>query len=231
MASALIPFGKEIWLADGPVVEVAGFRYPTRMAVIRLPGDLLFLWSPVALSDALRSAVEALGEVRYLVAPNTLHDRFLGEWQRAWPQAGLHAPPGLAGRHPELRFGRDLDESDFPWSADIGQVVIPGNRITTELAFFHRPSRTVLFTDLIQHFPRGWFTGWRALVARLDGMTAAEPQVPRKFRYAFADRRAARAAVRRILDWPAEQLVMAHGAPVARDAQAVTARAFKWLGV
>jgi hypothetical protein len=29
-------FDQEIWIADGPSVAVAGFNYPTRMAVIRL---------------------------------------------------------------------------------------------------------------------------------------------------------------------------------------------------
>ena len=104
-----------------------------------------------------------------------------------------------------------------------------GNRITTEVVFFHRPSGAVLFTDLIQQFPPGWFRGWRALVARLDLMTQAEPAVPRKFRLAFNDRRAALAALARILDWPAEKVVMAHGAPVQQDGRAFIARAFGWL--
>ncbi len=33
-------FAEEIWLADGPQVFVAGFGYPTRMAVIRVAGGL-----------------------------------------------------------------------------------------------------------------------------------------------------------------------------------------------
>ena len=96
---------------------------------------------------------------------------------------------------------------------------------------WHRRSGTVLFTDLIQQFPPGWFTGWRALVARLDLMTAAEPSVPRKFRAAFVDRQGARAAVQRILAWPVERVVMAHGAPVGTGGLEVVARAFQWLGV
>jgi hypothetical protein len=104
-----------------------------------------------------------------------------------------------------------------------------GNRITTEVVFFHRPSATVLFTDLLQQFPPGWFRGWRALAARLDLMTGPEPAVPRKFRAAFVDRRAARAALARVLAWPSSKVVMAHGRPVEREGQAFIARAFRWL--
>ncbi|WP_306258586.1 hypothetical protein [Pararhizobium sp. IMCC21322] len=63
-------FGHDIWIADGSMaVAVAGFHYPTRMAVIRLPNDALFVWSPIPLTDELREQVTALGSVEHLTAP------------------------------------------------------------------------------------------------------------------------------------------------------------------
>lgn len=115
------------------------------------------------------------------------------------------------------------------WAGDLDQVLVPGCLITTEAVFFHRKSATVLFTDLIQQFPPGWFSGWRAAVARLDLMTEAEPAVPRKFRIMFTNRRAARDALARILGWPAQKVLMAHGTPVEHDGQAFIGRAFRWL--
>jgi hypothetical protein len=231
MVAALQEFGPEIWIAGGPTVTAAaGFHYPTRMAVIRLSGRRLFVWSPVALSADLKAATDALGEVRYLVAPNSLHHAFLGDWRRAYPNARIYAAPGLRQQRPDLPFDDDLE--DLPareWAGEIDQVLVRGNAITTEAVFFHRPSGVILFTDLIQQFPPGWFRGWRAVIARLDLMTEAEPSVPRKFRVAFTDRPAARAALRRILEWPAGKVLMAHGQPMERDGQAFIARAFRWL--
>ncbi len=228
--SLLRPFGPEIWLADGAETQVIGFRYPTRMAVIRLAGGGLLIWSPVALSEPLRRELQDLGEVLYLVAPNSLHHLFLGEWREAYPQARLYGAPGLGRRRPDLVIDTELgDAPPLAWDGDLDQVVVLGNRITTEVVFFHRASGTALFTDLLQQFPPGWFRGWRALIARLDLMTAPEPSTPRKFRAAFVDRRAGRAALRRILDWPASRVVMAHGQPVEQGGQAFIARAFRWL--
>lgn len=228
----LQPFGPELWVAAGSETSVAGFRYPTRMAVVRLSGGELFIWSPVTLSPDLQAEVEALGDVRHLVAPNSLHHQFLGEWRQAYPQATLWAAPGLRDRRRDLAFDGDLLDAPPPeWAADLDQVVVRGNAITTEVVFFHRQSGSTLFTDLIQQFRPGWFTGWRALVARLDLMTAAEASVPRKFRAAFVDRKAGRAAIRRILEWPSGKVLMAHGAPVEEEGRAVIARAFRWLGV
>lgn len=230
-ASKLRLFGPEIWLVDGPETDVIGFRYPTRMAVIRLTGGDLFVWSPVALSADLKAEIAVLGEVRHLVAPNSLHHLFLDEWRRAYPRARLYAAPGLRKRRTDIDFDGELgDTPPLEWARNLDQVIVRGNAITTEVVFFHQESGSVLFTDLIQQFRPGWFTGWRALVARLDLMVEPEPSVPRKFRIAFVDRPAARSALRRILDWPSSKVIIAHGVPVERDGQAFIARAFHWLG-
>ena len=223
-------FGEEIWIGEGAEAEVAGFRYPLRMAVIRLSGGGLFIWSPIPLTEALRREVEKLGPVEHLIAPNSLHHLSLAEWKQAYPQAMLHAPPGLREKRPDLAFDGDLESGPMPaWSGEIDQVLVPGNVITAETVFFHKKSGTVIFTDLIQQFPPGWFSGWRALVAKLDLMMGEAPAVPRKFRLAFTGRRAARAAISEILSWPIEKVLLAHGTPVRENGKEAVARAFRWL--
>src|SRR5919199_2866688 len=89
MSGPLRPFGPDIWTADGPVASFHGFAYPTRMAVIRLSGGGLFVWSPVALSDALRG----------IVTRNSGRERTSRvDWADA---AGLLRPPPVPARgHP-----------------------------------------------------------------------------------------------------------------------------------
>ncbi len=228
----MTPFGPELWLVDGPAVTgAAGFRFPTRMAVIRLPDQGgLWVWSPVALTNDIQKAVDGLGQVRHLIAPNNLHRTFLSEWAAAYPDACVHAAPGLtqevAGTALQSILG---DSPDKAWEAAIDQVILRGNRITTEAVFFHRASGTILVTDWVQQIPKGWYHGWRAVVARLDLMTAPTPSVPRKFRVATTDKSAARASVRKILEWPAERLVMAHGTPAETGASDFLQTAFRWL--
>jgi len=228
--AVLQEFGHDIWIAGGPNVAVAGFHYPTRMAVIRLSDGSLLVWSPVRLTETLRSAVEAVGRVGHIVAPNSLHHLFLAEWKHAYPQAKLHAPPGLRKRRGDIAFDADLGDGPSPdWAGQIDQVSMHSNLITTEVVFFHVTSGTVLFTDLLQQIPAELVSGWRAVIARLDLMVGSEPSVPRKFRIAFTNRRAARQALQRILAWPAAKVLMAHGTPVESDAPAFLRRAFGWL--
>lgn len=231
MTVMLEKFGPDIWIASGPQVTAAlGFNYPTRMAVIRLDSGDLFVWSPTALTDELGAEIASLGPVRHLVAPNSLHDLFIASWKQAYPDARLYAAPGLQERRRDLAFDAEItDNAILPWTSEIAHVVMAGNAITIEVVFFHAKSGTVLFTDLLQQFPPRWFSGWRALIAKWDLMLAPEPSVPRKFRLAFTDRRAARAAAERLLSWPAAKVLVAHGTPVRIDGRAFLKRAFRWL--
>jgi Domain of unknown function (DUF4336) len=227
----LQPFGPDIWIADGPVASLYGFPYSTRMAVIRLSDGSLFVWSPVMLSTALRAAVDALGPVRHLVSPNALHHLFLAEWTSAYPEARLYASPRLRRKRRDLSFNAELGDAPEPaWAGDIDQVVVHGSFALTEIVFFHHHSRTALFADLIQNFPRDWFKGWRGVVARLGGIVAPHSGTPSDWRSSFVNRRAARAALARVLAWPIERVVIAHGLlPTADDGAAFVRRAFTWL--
>jgi hypothetical protein len=226
----LLPWGENLWLAEGPVVRFFGFRYPTRMAVIRLSDGGLFLWSPIALEPALKAKIDALGKVAHLVSPNKLHHLYLQQWKDAYPSAQLHAPPGLAKKRPDIRFDAALGNDAPPaWAQEIDQVLFSGSPMMTEIVFFHRKSRTALFCDLIEHFPRSWFTGWRGWIARLDGIVEPDFGAPREWRMTFLDREQARKALAHILAWQPHQVVIAHGDCAPADGEAFIRRAFRWL--
>lgn len=229
---SLESFGPEIWIADGPVVSFFGFPYPTRMAVVRLADRGLFLWSPIPLTDALRAEVAALGEVAHLVAPNKLHHLWLGQWKRAYPGARLYAPPGLRRKRRDLDFDGALrDQPESYWARDIDQVSVTGNAFLTEIVFLHRLSRTAIFADLLQNFPPGWFKGWRGIVARLDGIVHPDYGAPRELRAAFWRREPARIALRRILAFAPERVIIAHGDLAQQDGTRFIREGFRWLSL
>ncbi len=230
MSEPLLQFGPEIWIADGPMTSFHGFPYPTRMAVIRLSDGGLFIWSPVALSDSLSASVNVLGPVRYLVSPNALHHLFLGEWKSAYPTARLYASPRLRRKRQDLNFDAELSDVPEPeWAADIEQVVLRGSFALTEVVFFHRGTRTTLFADLIQNFPRDWFKGWRGFLARHGGIVTPNPGAPGDWRASFLNRHAARASLEKVLAWPIERVLIAHGDLPKGDGAAFVRRAFAWL--
>lgn len=226
----LMPFGKNIYFADGPAASFFGFPYPTRMAVVRLSSGGIWVWSPIALTEELANAVQAVGAVNFLVSPNKLHHLALGEWKNRWPDARLYAPPGLARKKTELRFEAELgDEPDEAWKMDIDQTVFRGSFAMEEVVFFQRASSTAIFGDLIQRFPRAKATGWKGALMRFDGLVGPHGSTPREWRLSFLSRKAARAARRKILEWRPEHLLIAHGECAVGGATDIIAASLSWI--
>ncbi len=191
----------------------------------------LWVWSPIALGDALAQDVAALGPVRHLVSPNKLHHLSLGAWQRRFPEARLYASPGLARKRPDLAFDAELsDAPESAWAEDIDQVIFRGSFFMDEVVFFHRASHTALVTDLVQRLDPRETPGWRGLLMRLNGLVGENGSTPREWRASFWNRRAGRAARDMALAWKPQRLVVAHGMGVEKDARDVLARALSWLG-
>ena len=226
----LSEFGPSLYVADGPIVSFYGFPYPTRMAVVRLSDGSAWVWSPVALSDALQGSVDAIGPVRYIVSPNKMHHLFLAEWAERWPEARVYAPPGLMQRKPDLHFDAELgEEPDAAWASDIDQVIFRGSLAMEEVVFFHRASRTAIICDLVQRHPEATMTGWKGMLMRLDSLVGDHGSTPREWRASFIRRKKARAARDKVLGWQPEKLLIAHGDCAQTGAATIIERALRWI--
>ena len=226
----LLPFGQDLYFANGPTVSLFGFPYPTRMAVARLSTGKVWVWSPIALTRELTAAVTAIGPVGYIVSPNKLHHLFLREWKEHWPDARLYAAPGLASKMKQIQFDAELgDHPDSSWMIDIDQVAFRGSLFMEEVVFFHRASRTAIFGDLIQRFPEAAARGLKGFIMRIDGLVGPQGSTPRDWRLSFLSRAAAREARRTVLAWKPERLLIAHGECAASGASEIIAAALSWI--
>ena len=190
----------------------------------------IWVWSPIALTEDLARAVDAIGRLRYIVSPNKLHHLFLRQWSRRWPDAKLYAPPGLARKKPELRFDGELgDEPNLAWAVEIDQVIFRGSFAMEEVVFFHRPSSTAIFGDLIQRFPESQLTKWKRTLMRLGGALGEHGSTPRDWRATFLHRGPTRAARERVIGWRPDRLLIAHGECADFGASEVIAAALSWI--
>jgi hypothetical protein len=203
-----------------------GIETGTRMTVVRLRDGGLFVHCPVALDDATRRAVQALGEVRAVVASSLYHHLYVGEWMRAFPEALFAACPGLPDKRPELAWGHVLGAEPHPiWAGDLEQASLSA-RFEREVVFFHTRTRTLICADALLNLRRHPSRLTR-LVARLMGNTAPGKGWPERF--AVRDRPLARQQLDRLLRWEIDAIVLAHGELVRRDGRAVLRDAYAWL--
>jgi hypothetical protein len=223
----LTSFAEGVWIDTAPV-RIIGMRLTATMAVLRLGDGGLLLYSPIAMSPERRAAVEALGPVAHLYAPNLYHHLRIGEWASAFPTARVHAPPGLARKRPDLRIDRIHGTTAEPaMTCVVDERRIAGFRLE-ESVLFHRPARTLVVADLVQNVGVPQHL-WAKVYTRLMGFHD-RVALSRMIRWAgFSDRAAARRSLDAVLTLPFDRLVVGHGAPIAGGAKEAVAAAYEWL--
>jgi hypothetical protein len=210
----------DVWIVDGPVIRFGmpwpKFPFPTRMTVVRLTSGELFVHSPTPLTPELQSEIERTGRVRFIVGPNRIHYWWIPEWKSAFPDAAVYLAPHIKERaRGRIPFeGLSLEAANgYPWDGEIATLPIPGSYMT-EVEFFHRPSRTLILTDLIENFePEKTGSLFLRLLTMIGGVSPPHGGLPRDLRLNFTWRhkKEFQAAVRTMLAWNPERIILAHG--------------------
>jgi glyoxylase-like metal-dependent hydrolase (beta-lactamase superfamily II) len=231
----LKPVADGAWIVDSGPLRMMGLPLPVRMTVIKLSGGELLLHSPTRYDAALKREMDALGPVRHLVAPNIAHWSFLKDWQQQCPDAITWAAPNLRQRAQVkaagVRLDRDLPAETPPdWSGDIELAIVPGAAGFREVAFFHRPSRTLVLTDLIVNLEGGKLPLPARAFAWITGVLAPDGKAPAYLRVIVKRRtETARKALERLVALGPERVIFAHGRWFERDGAAALRRSFRWL--
>jgi len=227
--ATLEPVAPDVWTARRPL-RMLGVQLGTRMTVVRLGDGALFVHSPVRLDAPLRAAVDALGTVRFVVAPSRYHHMFAGDWVAAYPGATLHGAPGLPDKRPDLPFAGVLggDAGGLPWADAFEHRLVEGVPLFNEVVFLHRASSTLITSDLALNIgpDSPWLT--RTIFRAMWHYDRLGWSRPERWLY-VRDRAAMRRSFTAILDWAPERMVLAHGRPVDHSAAARLRAAYAWL--
>ncbi|KAL3924442.1 MAG: hypothetical protein SGILL_001039 [Bacillariaceae sp.] len=144
-----------------------------RMVVIQLEkSNDLWVHSPVGLDASTKQALSKLGNVKYVVSPNYEHLKFAEQWYKEYPGAYMWGCPGLSERLPNIKFEGEIpsgllrptqnDQKENCW--DFNEIVplhldmevnpFTGKAFFNEVIFYHRPSKTLMTTDLFWNYPQ-----------------------------------------------------------------------------
>jgi hypothetical protein len=224
---------RDVWIADGPIIDLYRMPFPTRMTVIRLGTGDLWLHSPIAFSADLLGELQAIGRVRHLIAPNWLHYAFLQDWADALPAAVTWVAPGVSERAGDrgvrLRADHLLgDAAPEVWDAELAQMIVAGSRLHREAVFFHRPSRSLILTDLIENFEAERLPWHLRIVTLVAGNQHPDGSMPRDLRLTY-DKAALAGAVRGMIAWEPERILIAHGRWYPSHGVEELRRAFRFL--
>ena len=240
--TSLTQIADDVWLAERPFYPtLPGLRdtdVGCKACVVRLPDGMLWVHAPVGLDEPLRAALKSLGPVGHIVTPNTEHQKYAPAWMVEYPEAASYACPGLRERKPGVGWQRSLEELldgaggltsaapppewggvlDLCWIRDKLPLPLTQAPFFNEVVFCHRPSGTLIVTDLWWNYP--------ASGADTSPPTAEVPLASRLWKLGmdviyrpvynrFMRSESCAQSYGTILGWDFEYIAPCHGEPVA----------------
>jgi hypothetical protein len=199
-----------------------GLQLGARMTVLEVDGGLL-VHSPLGVP---LETLGHLGPPRWVLAPNTFHHLYVGPWLAAGCEGW--AAPGVAEKRPDLGFHGVVTPGLRPFGPDIELFPLSCFPLSNEVVVYHRPSRTLVLTDLVFNLAptAPWLT--RAAMWCGGGYPGCRTTVIER---GLMRREAARREMGDLLRLDFDRLIMAHGQVIESGGRDALAQAFAWLGV
>jgi hypothetical protein len=203
----------DVWQIQGkPMKMPGGVHMPLATTVLRLADRSLLLYSPIKLDDEQAAAINAEGQVAHIVAPNLYHHLYVKHAHERWPNATIHAAPGLKLKRSDLAITHDLGVAPIDSTIDV--EVIGGAPKINEAIVFHKPSGAMLVADFMFNVTEPANLRTRFALSMM-GVGGRELKQSRLWTMLTKDKTAARASIDRMLGWPIATIVPVHGEPVA----------------
>lgn len=220
----------QIWLLEYPV-RFGGMDLFGRTTIIKLVNGELLVHDPCKINEAIRIEIDSLGTVKYIIAPGNFHHLFVTDFQEKYPGAETYLCPGLERKRPDIKFDWILgNKPDLRWQGTLEQALIQGTRFIWEVAFFHRPSKTLILVDLLenigdnyQHKAGLYLQFWWRLIFRMWNNPKAAPE----YQMGWGNKKAVKNSLNKILNWNAERIILAHGENIDNNVNSVLRAAWK----
>ena len=164
----------------------------------------------------------------FLVAPSKVHHLFVRPYIEAFPDAEVFVAPGLPKKRKDLAAATVLGaEAPVAWKGVLDQQFLAGAPLMNETVFFHRPSGSLLVTDLM--FNIGQATGWwtRSYLKWMGALGG--PRQSKMVRFCTKDRQAMAKSLETVFRWPFTRIVVTHGDVLEADAKSALWAACAWF--
>ncbi len=157
-----------IWVTERPV-WFGGVRLRSRTTVVRLSGGALWVHSPCTPTDDVCAALDALGEVRWIVVPNRFHHLQTPATAARYPKALVVGPTSAQARNPLVNPTAGAHDPAYVRATpELTSVQLEGVPFLDETVFFHRASGSLIAADLLMSACARDHWTWR-IAARVFG--------------------------------------------------------------
>ncbi len=227
----LYEFQHNVWILDGNLIHFKTMPILPKTVIIKLENGNLWVHSPITLTTQRLDLIKPLGEVHYLVAPNKYHYQGVDDWKKEFPMAQLWVSPDAPKHLPKIHHDHVIDPNadNYPWSGEIDQVLMAGNRFLDEIFFIHKPSKTLIVTDWIhRQDPTKEVFPWTYIKKGLN-MVNPNGGVPRHIKRTLTNKDLGRKSINTVLSWDFDSVIVGHGSCVEHNGRDHVKEVFAWL--
>lgn len=208
--TSLEQFSDHIWTVFAPVT-VAGMKMGTRATIIRLPSGRLLIISPVGFADDTATAIEALGVVDTIVAPNLFHHLYFNDACRRWPDARALIPTGLGDEVDLVDRAVEMGHRGRVEDA-IHWLAVDGAPAVGEHLFIDPRDGVLVISDIAFNY-RDHPQWWLRIFMRLNGVYGHFGP-SRLLRSQVKDDERFGQSLAEALEYSWDAIVVAHGRPI-----------------
>ncbi len=201
---------------------------PIRMTLVKLNNRVVMI-SPLPKIQSFKSKIKEFGEVSDVVAPNLFHNLGVRPAAECYPKARFWKIKGLENKIKDLDWHNEINPQSWDYQNDLEVHLIRGMPKFNEAVFLHKPSQTLIVTDLCFNLLDAHGIGSR-IIYGLFG-TYRKFAISRLFLKLVKDKNDFKQSIESLLTLDFDNIIMAHGHPVEGGAKDILANAFRERGV
>lgn len=221
-----------IWQADGDIIKFMRMAFSIRMFIVQLDSKDFWLFSPIQPNPKLVEQVKQLvgdRKLLYIVYGNSIHHIYAEDWMKLFPEAKLGGTKELITKMDKnkrnLSFDFDINnENRMPWQDEIDHFLIDCNKFIEEVVFYHRKSKSLIITDIIQNhdvdcpgYNKKFIYRWVGISKTNGGGIPSDYKMG--FKWPFGNKQKAKETLRKALVWEFDKILITHGLSITENAR------------
>jgi hypothetical protein len=201
-----------IWVTERPV-WFSGVRQRARTTIVRLSGDALWVHSPCTPTDDVCAALDALGEVRWIIVPNRFHHLQTPATAARYPNAVVVGPTSAQSRNRRVSLSMGTDDLAYVRATpELTGIQLGGVPFLDETVFFHPASGSLIAADLLMSAcARDHFTS--RIAGRILGHYE-KVRTPPDVRWNTRASTAVAESIAQLRALPLQRILVAHADPI-----------------
>jgi hypothetical protein len=236
-----------------PFLRFGHIKMGGRGTLVKLKTGNVAVFSPVAFTPDVKSKVQSMGPIKYIVAPDIEHHIFISTWAKEYPEAEIIGMEGLPEKrekdpatkgtkfHHVFSSKNKLDVHITPEFDDEFAYEYFHSHTNKELVFLHKPSRTMIEADLLfslpatEQYSKSGINPHSGILTKLFGgimNTRGDMVWQRRFLWyaaGSADRGAFADSARRIKQWDYDRIIPCHGDVIETGGKGIMDKALAWF--